>query len=469
MRPDMTRSWQAGVGIGTLWISSMAACGTAEDLLPELGDTDPTGSSSSPDDPGSTSGDPDATGGNTESTGTDDGPDPDSDSSGSVPECAEDLDCSAQAPACVDGRCEPCDAGVDPNAACAATDPTLPVCDQGTCVACTEQDVSHCGGAAPTCDPETSQCVECRFHADCPGTACDLEAGTCFTAAETMSIGYQGVADYWPMITQTVAQIPEGERRALILDGPPQHWENVVISGDRTVALIRSGSGNLGPIDNDQPVLRIEGGARVYVHEVTTVGTMMTTSTVELSGGGLWLDECGITSGFGWLVSVDGGGQLHMRNSAIRGWGPSTGIYIADGSADILYSTIIGREIGGHGVSCNEPSSSVTIRNSLVFGESPAAMGVDCDNAVVTRSALTGPAPVGGVGNVEYEFYSYNWFTCDTEQGSCFSFGLDQGGQLAFDDVARWELGDPGWDVSGDPRPGVPGSPDYAGVDVPVP
>ncbi len=393
--------------------------------------------------------------------------DPDS-STGFEPECLQDRECPTDAPACIGGTCQACDGAPDPDAACANADPTRPACDAGQCVQCTETNVSECRGFAPTCNPDTSQSIECRFHLDCPGTACDLDAGTCFTAAETVSIGYASSDEYWPMITQTVAEIPEGERRALLLDGPTAHQENVVISGARTVALIRSGTTALTPDDPDVEIVRVEAGARVYIHEVALSSGLLNGGAVTIDDAGLWFDDGTIVGVFGPVVEVRGGGDLHLRNAGILGLGPSTAVSVVDGAADVLYSTLFGREIGGHGITCS-PSSTVTVRNSLMFTASPATAGIECDTADVRHSAMTGTAPAGGVGNVEYQDYDYDWFQCESQGGNCVSFWLDPGGQQAFGEVARWEVGDPGWDFDGGVRPVVPGSPDYAGVDVPMP
>ncbi|MCH9685045.1 MAG: hypothetical protein K0V04_26650 [Deltaproteobacteria bacterium] len=423
---------------------------------------DPSGQMPSDDDSSGTSG-PSTTTGAEETTVDPDsstGPEP-------QPECLQGRECPADAPACVEGTCQPCDGALDPDAVCASVDPTRPVCDSGQCVQCTEANVAQCGGFAPTCNPETSQCVECRFHLDCPGTACDLEAGTCFTAAETVSIGYSSSDEAWPMITQTAAEIPEGERRALLLDGPTYHAENVVITGDRAVALIHSGTTSLGPDDPDGEILRVEAGARVYLHAVGLSGGLLNTGAVTVDDAGLWVDDGTITGVVGPIVEVRGGGDLYLRNAGIRGLGPSTAVSVIEGTADVHYSTLFGRDSGGHGIACSPDNATVAVRNSLMLAAWPATAGIECDTADVRHSAMTGVAPGGGVGNAEYEDYDYDWFQCESPGGNCVSFWLDLGGQQAFEGLARWEFGDPGWDFDGGVRPSVPGSPDYAGVDVP--
>jgi hypothetical protein len=46
-------------------------------------------------------------------------------------------------------------------------------------------------------------------------------------------------------------------------------------------------------------------------------------------------------------------------------------------------------------------------------------------------------------------------------------FRLANQGITIFADIAEWNIGDPIVDIEGDMRPGVDGSPDYPGADVP--
>jgi len=153
--------------------------------------------------------------------------------------CISDQDCtSPQAPVCdlEAGTCTSCSAGSNPDAACEAADPLTPVCIEGDCVACSNDDVGSCTGATPVCldnacvacteadvsacpeetpacgpentcvectetdlaacedttplcDAGTNACVGCTAHEQCPagapdidGAACDLETGACLPA-----------------------------------------------------------------------------------------------------------------------------------------------------------------------------------------------------------------------------------------------------------------------------------------------
>ena len=50
------------------------------------------------------------------------------------------------------GSCVACDGMTDPDAACAGVDPAMPVCFDGTCVACAEGQEEACGDLTPICD-----------------------------------------------------------------------------------------------------------------------------------------------------------------------------------------------------------------------------------------------------------------------------------------------------------------------------
>ncbi len=77
--------------------------------------------------------------------------------------CKADLECPLATPQCLNGACVPCAEQND----CARFADT-PVCGpKGTCVVCTTDHDQLCPSAAPACDPNTNECVQCVADADC--------------------------------------------------------------------------------------------------------------------------------------------------------------------------------------------------------------------------------------------------------------------------------------------------------------
>jgi hypothetical protein len=61
----------------------------------------------------------------------------------------------------------------DQDGTCAWSDPEHPLCLAEPCVACTADDATARVGTTPICEVETSICVWCVLHAQCPDRACN--------------------------------------------------------------------------------------------------------------------------------------------------------------------------------------------------------------------------------------------------------------------------------------------------------
>jgi hypothetical protein len=226
--------------------------------------------------------------------------------------CASNADCDATAPFCdtVSGRCEEaCE--TDDQCPGLGSDPSLTVCEAGTCLECRGDDQcsaglpvcasnmcvecdddSQCSGPVGAC--ENNQCIECRDDSQCEGNRpiCDGNAcraciandecasGVCSTNGEC--VGEDQISHVAPAgtaIATCSASDPCSLERGLQLvasrpyillasgdytgTGEYVLGENGHLIGDPTsLPTLRNGS------DNDYSVVRIASGADVVIENV---------------------------------------------------------------------------------------------------------------------------------------------------------------------------------------------------------
>ncbi|MBP7290571.1 MAG: hypothetical protein KBB21_28350, partial [Nannocystaceae bacterium] len=114
---------------------------------------------------------------------------------------------------------------------------------------------------------------------------------------------------------------------------------------------------------------------------------------------------------------------------------------------------------------CNA-GATVTVRNSLLLSRADAASDIQCSNASISDSVTEANFPggsnittVGVMGATE----SMSWFAGYASG----NFHLTPMAPAAILTAAQWQSGDPLVDIDGDARPGVDGSADVAGADIP--
>lgn len=449
-------------------VSPPFGCVAADELLD--GCHDPCGALSDDEctDTGSSSGS--SSGSDTSaSTSSDTGS---SDTTMSPMPCLDPGDClDLDAPYCADTLvCVPCDQAPLPaeaDAACAALDPTRPVCNAGVCVSCSATDTALCDDQRFVCDEPTGDCLPCRQHEQCASGACELALGLCFPLDTVQHIDGDGPADY-PSIGAALPAINGGELAVLViheLDGGAAYQSGINIAGNRIIALIAA--------PGEQPVLQGTGGNPSLT--ITGAGTVIYLDGVDLmlaSDVGLhvdaslvWVDRSRIVQNSGGGILAENGAQLTVR-SAFVGQDTSSQVSISVDGSDmvILNSTVL----GGFGMStaalqCTG-GSAVDIRNS-VFATLSTNAELTCPGAAISYSvAEVNPGGEGSValGPVD-ETIMADLFV-DYTAGD---FHLATGGAMTFADVAQWQTGDPITDIDGDPRPTVDLTPDFAGADIP--
>lgn len=395
---------------------------------------------------------------------------------GTLP-CTSNDECTDEAePFCetASGECVACDEMAEPDAACAALDPTAPLCVGGGCVHCTAAASEACTGNTPVCDERTNTCVPCTRHDQCGGGACELAVGTCFAAGVLVHVdgnpGAMPPADY-TSIDAAVSAPGVGEHRVVVvheLQGGASYLGTVTINGGKTIALLAApGEAPIVQGTGGGPGLRVQGaGTTLYVDGLRVAGNTGGRG-LEVEEALAWMDRSHIVQNSGGGVLASSTAELVLRNSFVGGANNAAAVDIEGSTARIDFSTLGGDTISATGLSCTSPDS-VEVRNSIIVALGIDATGgfdVACSLADITFTATE--APFVGMGNValgELSLMTPNeWFV----GYAVGDFHLNDDGLTLFADVAQWQAGDPPTDIDGDPRPTLDGTPDFAGADVP--
>lgn len=397
-------------------------------------------------------------------------PDSSSSSAGPVPECTIDADCDADAPHCSMGTCVACSDTPNPDGACAALDPDVPLCVDDACVQCDADDQTVCTGTVPICDVATNTCVGCSAHEECPASACHLDEGSCLPedvvfwvdgdAADCLGADGSMAAPYCT-IGEAIDQIGQASRGTLRIaaTGAP-YGEAIEIDGNRVVALLADGDELPAWFGIAGPTLTVDS-ATVFAHRIAWRSNALFPA-IALDDAIAWIDRSEIVLNQGGGIELVAGSVLHLRTSVIGAGGSGLADRQAlrvDGSMiDVVASTIAGNDssmtssircLGGGGGS---------VRSSIVVGLDPpsvSCLGLEVDDSAIDTEGL------GGSGNTELDAFNAGWFV-DAAGGD---FHLVDG--TLFEDVGVWHDGDPAVDLDGDARPDRDGATDVAGADVP--
>lgn len=369
--------------------------------------------------------------------------------------CTQDSECDANmgTPFCVDGACVGC--GEAGPTACVDANPSLPVCDvgSGACVQCLAGgDVSACEGTTPVCDGETNTCVGCKWHEECPETACRMATGECF-AGDVIDVGDA------TQIDDAIEIIQAGTGMGVIYLQASSTTNSVTVPAGVVVAILGDGqSSSQWQGNNGSSGLTVAAGAEVYVQGVRIAATP--NSWGILSSGGLWIDRSAVVNNYGGVGVATG--SVVIRNSFVGGDTLDVAaINVQGGTANISFTTL-GAGFGVSTALLCANGSSVTVTNSLLVSRGTDDV-VQCPNADITLSAIE-QQQVGD--NVMLGALDTAWFT----NYAASDFHLSGTHPAEIETAASWQPGDPLVDplvdIDGDPRP-QDASPTAAGADLP--
>ena len=369
-------------------------------------------------------------------------------------ECQVHADCPQTVPLCVEGLCLSCGQIDDGDAACAELDPSAPLCIDDACAQCNADDASACTGTTPVCDEPTNTCVGCTFHSQCPDSACKLDTGECFDAADTTDL-------ISPNLAQAIQDLPADSDAVFRVSGSTDvdlSTTSTPLNGGSRIAIVRADGSSwafTGPT-NGAPAVDIEGSStRVYLENVE-IRQQRDNPVLLVVAARVYLDESQIANPTGDAVSLNTSAYLQARNT-FMGSGGGDALTTGTATFDLVYSTL-GVTFGSASpISCGIVDGS-TIRNSLLLTQNTAPE-IACSGVDVSYSAAI--EDLGGT-NTDLDPLIPTDYANYTGQ----DFHLTASAPSAISAAAQWQAGDPTWDIDGDPRPMTDGTPDFAGADV---
>lgn len=402
------------------------------------------------------------------------------------------------APYCIDG--ESCGDCTQLQGSCADVNEATPVCnaDTGLCVECLPEEFGACSDEAESvCNAYTNTCSGCFEHEQCASGACDLENGTCFddnvvwVQKRVDCTGEDGSEEnpYCDLANAIDEEaIVETEIIFKVKHTPmQQHTSQILIVGAYRLAIIgqETDKDNYPEIGSNaaQPRLDVKSGANVFVSRMKFTDSLSASTAIDCDsiGTDLWLDQTVLRNNQRPLT-INDGCTVDLRRSDVSN--NENGIVNSSGSLDISNTFITHNH--NEGYTNKDPAlalhglGNTTVVYSMIL-DSPGigASAVNCPGAsdvLIRNSVVLGPIDdlhplFGGCNTVE----SKNWSgdEPDSLSDNFVRESMDYGVYVAQEDgpdivdLAEWKVGDPFTDFSGDVRPFVDGSPDYAGADRP--
>lgn len=375
------------------------------------------------------------------------------------PSCLSDEECEdAAAPFCgASGECVTCDGTVDPDGACAGSDPAFPVCVNGGCVQCTAAASDACSGTTPVCDEVTNVCV-CTEHDQCGEAACNFFTGACLPADAVVHVGSE---QDFGTLTAAVASFVKGTEGTIIVH-QGNYLGSVTVDGDRVLAFLAAdGTLPTWTTNLDSGSLLTADTSTVLLDGLTLTTSQNFNPAMLVTNGRAWVDRSRLVDNVGASILAQAGAELVLRNSFVGGNSDRTNaLEVVQSSVTVLHATLAAGLGSGAALWCSKPTG-VVVRNSLIVSRGPESE-VDCSGVDVSHTATE--MLLNGRGNVALgTMTSTEWF-------NAFGMGDFHLSGLHPEEIAttaRWMAGDPRTDIDGDPRPNVDGAADYAGADVP--
>lgn len=403
-------------------------------------------------------------------------------------------ECAAMDPVasfCVEGQCGPCDDALCPDGAC---DPRPGM----GCAACRPDAESQCPAPTPWCGPELACTDACTRHEHCPESACDLGTGSCIPGhgavawvdgdlepAEAPSDPSQcrsiAGAD-WRSGPITYCDLPtalaDAPNPAVIRVRPAQDAYRGVLSIEeqRTVAIVAEPGDARVPVrlssTIDPFVVQMLASSRVYLQGLALrgVGELGAGAVgVECQGASgqiteLWLDDveisrvhtgvrtdgCTVTVRRASIhgnhgIGVDVTGRSVTLESSVVAENAGVGLRIDGTSAYVRFSSVLDNDQAGaaDNVACVGTAQG-RAEGSIIVHPDALGLSIACSNAAFflertvtddvvrdryrTLSELFSDLPTGALR--------------DPDQNPIVELG-----------AVTWELGDPYFDIDGQPRP----------------
>ena len=396
------------------------------------------------------------------------------------PGCEINDDCmDADAPFCADdGMCVPCDAIPESDTACSELDPTAPVCSDGQCVQCTDDNPAACDGQTPGCNTDDNLCVACTEHAQCPDSACHLDGadvGGCFDEGDVV------MASNTAQLESAFTAASADDDVVVQLTGTNYANVSVDFVANAEVAVLGDGSQDISG-NTSGGIIGTGSSAIVYFAGVSVAGNI-SGDGINCSGTSIWLDDTEVRNNAQVGLDVSGGCAAHLRRTVVRanaGGGVETsgatsllamenslvvdnvgatagpGVRVTSAEIAVSYSVLAGNGTIANpdNIECLSGATGYA-RNSIVSGQNGNSIvtcgGLTWENNGVDTSALGG-------SNENVGMYDSSWFA-DPGTGD---YRLTTAGESEFMNIAQWQDGDPLTDIDGEPIPtDMPSFPGY--------
>ena len=448
----------------------------------------------------------------------------------------ESVECQAidpNRPFCQGDICVGCGA-VGDDACVGGTEGARPIClPAGRCVQCDASDAlekQQCTAKKPHCNLDTYSCEGCLEHSECPETACEVAARTCFPSNQIIYVrqgptknancsakpGNGGTMDLPFCDFETaISGVQEGGFASgytfhmLANDEAPGDPGSVIITGgaEPVAYAFTHDPGGLGDKHTGfkglGPLILVPANVTLYLRDwgITIVNGQNDSSRgIDCQeGGAVWLDDSRILYARG--AGIRGNKcDIHLRRSIVA-FGSTEGIEMTGGSLHLTNSfitrnnNIVGKRGGGLHLAGDSPTADIlysTIAdNSNELSQKPGEFGdsITCDtpasikirNSIVVRKPANNNAsiacPEDGL-SIDWSVLDFDYKGNNTKSaaedllkgltpfGLTGAYRVNMAGEPYFKMQARWKLGDPRVDFEGSPRNAVVNGADYAGADV---
>lgn len=239
------------------------------------------------------------------------------------------------------------------NEQCEAPAAVCDVTGSMTCVQCTPDQASACGGTTPTCGDD-QMCRACRAHAECPGSDACLPDGSCAAPGQVAYVRAGGTGAL-PCAKETPC-------------GTLQEGITAVDAGRPYVKVSNAGGGVLAPsatttIDGKAVIILADPGAKLdrmgdgVNLEVRNTGADVQIYNLEITGASGGAGDVGI--------SMPPGGMPKLALTRVKVTNNiGGGISASSGMLTVSQSTVTGNIGGGVAIGAG---ATFDITNCLIF------------------------------------------------------------------------------------------------------
>ncbi len=274
------------------------------------------------------------------------------------------------------------------NEQCEAPTAVCDITGSMTCVQCTPDQASACGGTTPTCGDD-QMCRACRAHAECPGSDACLPDGSCADPGQVAYVRAGGTGAL-PCAKETPC-------------GTLQEGITAVDASRPYVKVSNAGGGVLAPsatttIDGKAVVILADPGAKLDrmgdgINLEVRGANEVAIYDLEISGAS------GAGAGFGISIPAGTTGTVTLTRVKVSG-NQAGGISASGGTLTVSQSTISGNTGGGISAS----SGVLVISRSVISSNNDGGISVtsagtifDITNCFIFRNGNETTANVGGV------------------------------------------------------------------------